>query len=257
MNTLVIKSWHASEIPDENGNYVHIAGRTDGLISWIFNLIGISPTVELKVSVGKISFVENSWAGLFECHTPLENVCTTFYGYIKPWKEAFILGVVVGFVIFMPVAISGILAGIFVGILVGILVGIIYYSLNKTLKVGFCDIGGDSREIKFKRSIIEGHNIDEQAAAGVCRLIQAKLQGFSAPQHLNRPPPPPPRSQSSAASVPPPPATTSTKYYYADAQSQPKGPVDYAELLALEKSGELKPDTKVIVEGGAAWRYMD
>ena len=114
MNTLVIKSWHASEIPDENGNYVHIAGRTDGLISWIFNLIGISPTVELKVSVGKISFVENSWAGLFECHTPLENVCTTFYGYIKPWKEAFILGVVVGFVIFMPVAISGILAGIFV-----------------------------------------------------------------------------------------------------------------------------------------------
>ena len=240
MSAYVIKSWQASETPDANGNYVHITGRTGGLISWIFNLIGISPTVELKVNSDKISFIEGSWSGLVEYHTPVENVCATLYGFTKPWKEAVILG-------FVLAAATYFLLGI-----PGILIGIIYYFLNKTLTVGFSDMGGRVSHINFKRSIIEGHNVDEHSAAEVCRIIQARIQRLPASSTSKQTPPPPP-TPARAMVPPPPPKADSARYYYANAKGETKGPFGLGELMALEKSGEIKPETNIIVEGGSEW----
>jgi hypothetical protein len=53
-----------------------------------------------------------------------------------------------------------------------IAIAILYYILNKTLTVGFTDVGGRVSEISFKRSLIEGRTIDETEAARVCEIIQ-------------------------------------------------------------------------------------
>ena len=247
MNAYVIKTWHASDETDANGNYIHITGRAGGLISWLFNLLGISPTVELKVSAEQISFVEGSWGGLVQYNTPLENVCATLYGYTKPWKEALIIGLVFGMATFFLMGIPG------------ILIGIIYYFLNKTLTVGFTDMGGRASYINFKRSIIEGHNVDEQAAAETCRIIQTRVQKVTASQLVPQPrtPTPTPTSNKPPAPPPPPPPPPveelRMKYYYADEQSQPKGPFSFVELLAFDKSGAIKPDTNVIAENSSDW----
>ena len=243
MSVYVTKTWHASDQADANGNYIHISGRAGGLISLLFNLLGISPTVELKVSADQISFIQGSWGGLIQYNLPLENVCATLYGYIKPWKEAIILGVVIG------VAIASKL-GIILGIVIGIVSGIIYYFLNKKLKVGFSDMGGRASQIVFKRSISEGHNINEQAAADVCRIIQTMVQRMTAYQLARQSSTP-----ASAVSNPPPPSVVenNVKYYYVDDQSKLKGPFSYAEILTLEKTGVVKPDTSVGAEGAKEW----
>ena len=48
--SLVLKSWTAKEEGiDEEGNYVYIAGRESGILSWILSLVGIDPTTTIKV----------------------------------------------------------------------------------------------------------------------------------------------------------------------------------------------------------------
>ncbi len=56
MNAFVIKSWSTSDQLDGNGNYVNINGRAGGFVSWLLNLLDISPTVSLTVRADKIIF---------------------------------------------------------------------------------------------------------------------------------------------------------------------------------------------------------
>ena len=159
-NAFVIKSWSASEIADANQCYVNIAGRAGGLFAWILNVLGIIHTVRLVVSAEKIIFQKGSLEGALNILTPLENTCSTFYAFKRPFKEALLLGVVLGAISFFTFGI------------LGIAIAVLYYVLNKTLTVGFTDIGGRSSEIPFKRSVIEGQVIDEAEAARVCDIIQ-------------------------------------------------------------------------------------
>lgn len=156
----VIKSWSAGSQPDAEQNYVNISGRAGGLVSWVLNLLGISPTVRLVVRADKITFQRGSLEGTLSFLTPLENTCSTFYAFKRPLKEALILAVILGAVTFFSFG------------LIGIAIAILYYVLNKTLTVGFTDIGGRIHEIPFKRSVIEGKTIDEIEAARVCDIIQ-------------------------------------------------------------------------------------
>jgi hypothetical protein len=156
----VIKSWSAGDQPDAQQNYVDIYGRAGGLIAWVLILLSISPTVRLVVRGDKIVFQKGSLEGTLNFLTPLENMCSTFYAFKRPLKEAVILGVILGAVTFFSFG------------LVGIAIAILYYVLNKTLTIGFTDVGGRVSEIPFKRSVIEGKTIDEAEAARVCDIIQ-------------------------------------------------------------------------------------
>ncbi len=161
MAAYVIKSWKAQTEPiDDSQSFVQIEGRAGGFLSWLLSLVNISPTISLVVSSEKITFAEGSLAGSLRYQTPLENTCATFYGYTKPWKEAVAIGVIVGMVTLFLFAIPG------------IIVGVLYYFLNKTLTVGYSDMGGLRNAIHFKRSLIEGQNIDEAEAEKVCNIIQ-------------------------------------------------------------------------------------
>ena len=158
----VIQSWSASDQPDAGGEYVHISGRAGGLIAWLLNLLGISPTIHLIVQTDKIVFRKGSLEGTLNFITPLENTCSTFYAFKRPLKEAIFLGIILGAATFFS---------LFWG-LIGISVAVLYYVLNKTLTVGFTDIGGRKSEIPFKRSVIEGKTLDEGEASHVCNVIQ-------------------------------------------------------------------------------------
>ena len=160
MNAFVIKSWSAASQPDADGNYVNISGRAGGFVSWLLNLLGISPTVQLIVQADRVVFQKGSLEGTFNFITPLENTCSTFYAFKRPLKEAVILGVILGALTFFSLGI------------IGIAIAILYYVLNKTMTVGFTDLGGRVSEIPFKRSVIEGKNLDEAEAARVCDIIQ-------------------------------------------------------------------------------------
>lgn len=160
MSAYVIKSWSASDKPDQDGNYVNIYGRAGGFISWLLNLLDISPTVRLTVNSEKLAFHKGSLEGTVNFLTPLENTCTMFYAYKRPLKEAIVLGVLIGGATFFLLGIPG------------ILVAVLYYVLNKTLTIGFTDIGGRISEIPVKRSVIEGQSIDEVEAGRVCNILQ-------------------------------------------------------------------------------------
>lgn len=161
MTGYVIKSWKAQDVPIEGtDSFVKIHGRAGGLLSWMLGLMNISPTVTLDVGSDKIAFEQGSLEGSMVHRTPLEHLCSTFYGYTKPWKEAVVVGVLVGALTFFLAGIPGIIAGI------------LYYYLKKTLTVGYTDIGGNSHAISFQRSVIEGQQIDENEAGRVCAIIQ-------------------------------------------------------------------------------------
>lgn len=164
MAAFVITSWTVQEVAIAGTtDYVRIQGRAGGFVSWLLALVEISPTVSLVVSEDSIAFEEGSLQGSLKVLTPVENTCSTFYGYAKPWKEAVAIAVFFGFLTIFMLGIPGLIAG-----------GL-YYFLNKTLTVGFTDKGGHRHAISFKRSLIEGLNIDETTAARVCTVIQGRV----------------------------------------------------------------------------------
>ena len=45
--TLVITKWHAINSPGEDGLFVRISGRREGIVSWLLSLLGIDATTTL------------------------------------------------------------------------------------------------------------------------------------------------------------------------------------------------------------------
>ena len=157
----VIKSWKAQEqLIEGSDKYIQIEGRASGLLSSLLSLLKISSIITFSVSGDKITFEEGSLSGSMISHTPLKNTCSMFYGYTKPWKEAIIIGILVGGITFWLFFIPGIIAGL------------LYYYLKKALTLGYTDKGGFTHAISFGRSVIEGQNLDETAAQKVCTIVQ-------------------------------------------------------------------------------------
>ena len=156
---LVIKKWHASEQANEDGNFVHIIGRQGGLISWILSLFKIDPTNEVEIKDNLIKFTTSSLAGREKRIIPHNSVTSTYYSYDKPWKAA-----LAWTILLLPVF----------GI--GLLVGPLYYILNKSLTVAVIEASGWVGSFSFKRSIIEGQNINEEEADKVIEIIRSLIE---------------------------------------------------------------------------------
>lgn len=158
MAAYVIKQWKHSTTPlDGRDTYIHIIGRAPGLLSWFLSLIGIDPTVALRLTGDKLIFESGSLEGTLHRVIPLRSVCSTLYGYRKPLREALAIGIL------LAVPTFGL----------GIILAFIYYFLNKRLSIFIVETSGVVSGFEFKRSVIEGQEIDEQAAAHVVSQIQA------------------------------------------------------------------------------------
>jgi hypothetical protein len=89
MSALVIKEWKADQKPvDSANNYVSITGRKGGLVAWLLSLVKIDPTTTIRVSAERLEFASGSIEGNDARIIPLQNICSSYYGYHKPWKSA-------------------------------------------------------------------------------------------------------------------------------------------------------------------------
>jgi hypothetical protein len=160
MGALVIKSWAVKNEPiDSENTYIEIVGRQGGLIAWLFTLLGIDVTTKLRITSEKIEFSDSSLAGTNHRLIPLESVCSTYYGYFKPWLACLIWGLV-----FIPLTFG-----------ISVIAAMIYYFLNRRLTVGFVEDSGVINGIQFKRSVIENIDVNEEATRQVCELTEALI----------------------------------------------------------------------------------
>ncbi|MDO9094198.1 MAG: hypothetical protein Q7U99_16360 [Rubrivivax sp.] len=156
---LVLKQWKMAKTADAQGNYVHLVGREGGLLAWLLSLLGIDPTTEIEIKDKIVVFTVGSLAGREKRVIPINSVCSAYYGYEKPWKMALVIGAVL-----MPL------------FFVGLLAGPLYYFLNKQLSVGVVENSGWSGSFAFKRSVIEGQNIDENSAYEVIEVVRMLVE---------------------------------------------------------------------------------
>ena len=160
---LVIKKWYADTTPNKDGNYVHLIGREAGLFAWLLSVIGIDPTTEIEIRDTMIVFTAGSLSGKQKRVIPMLSVCSAYYAYVKPWQMALLLGVLL-----TP----------FFGL--GLIVAPLYYFLNKELTVGVVENSSWVGGFAFKRSVIEGQNIDEQKAYEVIDIIRNLIEAKTA-----------------------------------------------------------------------------
>ena len=65
---------------------------------------------------------------------------------------------------------SGI-GGVF-GFIAAIVIAAIYYAFNKRMSIGLVEMSGVVNQIVFKRSVLEGINLDEQSSSQASDVIQ-------------------------------------------------------------------------------------
>jgi hypothetical protein len=184
MSALVIKAWKSDSKPiDDKNNYVSITGRESGLIAWILSLMGVDPVTTIRVGMDRVEFSSSSLAGTQSRLIPLQSVCSSYYGYHKPWKAA--VGIVAFFLFFGASfaadaarnGTGGSGASVFLGAgVVGFVFALVYYFLNRTLTLGFVEGSGHVSGIKFKRSVIENIDVNEAQAKAVCTLVQRLIE---------------------------------------------------------------------------------
>ena len=160
---LVIKKWYASRTANQDGNYVHLVGREAGLFAWLLSIIGIDPTTEVEIKEKLIIFTSGSLSGKHKRVIPMKSVCSAYYGYVKPWQAALAIGLLL-----LP----------FMGL--GLIIGPLYYFLNKKLTVGVVEISSWTGGFSFKRSVIEGQNIDQDKAYEVIEIIRTLIESKTA-----------------------------------------------------------------------------
>ena len=162
---LVIKSWYANTVPDPFGNYVSIVGREEGVLSYLLAAVGIDATTRFRVDARSVYIERGSLAGFEERVIPLTKISSSYFSFEKPWREAIVLGVVL---------LS------FFGL--GLIVGPLYYFLNKKLGLGVVEVGSIVSGIHFKRSLIEGQEINENEGrrlVGIVRELVMQAAGSS------------------------------------------------------------------------------
>ena len=164
---LVIKSWSVNSSPPTGQPHIRIVGRESGLISFILSLLGIDATTTLLVNERHIEHERGDLSGFRRDVTPVEHISTTYYGRFKPWKKASIgagLGVALLF--------SGGWFGVLLGLIVIGLAGF-FYVLNRTLTLGYvADSGLEPKALVFKRSVIEGQEINEDSLRDIIAVIE-------------------------------------------------------------------------------------
>jgi len=181
MGEKLIKEWKADIKPIDNlGNFVKIVGRNKGFIAWFLSLLKIDPIIAMYVNLTYLEFTKTSLSGLVTRYVNLNSISSTYYSYYKPWKQA------IGVFILIMLIVIGIgtefftnkhLNTVLFAMLLAFLCSIAYYGYNKTFTLGFIESSGVVNSIRFKRSVIENIEINQEQAKKVCYIIQ-KLIDF-------------------------------------------------------------------------------
>jgi hypothetical protein len=100
--------------------------------------------------------------------TTFNHISSSFYGSHKPWKTAL---AILGACMFIGSLFRSGWA-VFAMLLIGCLIGAAYYFLNRELMIGFNEDSGAQVFIRFKKSIIEGQEIDEEQLRKIITIVE-------------------------------------------------------------------------------------
>jgi hypothetical protein len=159
MKKLALVEWTIGQVPlDNKGNMIRLAGRDSGLGSWVLTLAKIEPIHHLRISAERVEFRSTSLSGVQSRIIPLERVSSTYYQFHRPWKEAVALFIWIGLFVSVPAGLSSIanVLGFLIGGVFAFGGAVLYYWLNKAIVVGVVEFSGLVSALAFKRSVIEG-----------------------------------------------------------------------------------------------------
>lgn len=148
---------------------VEIVARKSGLVSWLMSLVGIDSTFTFRVFRDRLEAEEGNLSGRINTIIPLSALDTFTYGFMKP-----IICLVLAVVLFIMalVMFSDSAALGFIFLIVAAVMGVLYY-LRKSLILLFSTNGANGINFIFKRSLIEGVNVDENLSKRVYDIVKA------------------------------------------------------------------------------------
>ncbi len=170
---MVISEWHVANQPNAQGEYIAIRGRAPGVLSWILSVLGVERGVRMVATSKHVRFQQGDLGGSVTRIIHLDKICSTSYGYRKPWAEAF--GIVVmggGLGPLLGEAVIGGSMGYAIGFLAVIGIAALYYALNKRMSISLIEMSGTVNQIVFKRSVLEGIKLDESSSAYASDIMQ-------------------------------------------------------------------------------------
>jgi hypothetical protein len=171
---LVVKKFFVSPSPRDDGVYVEIIGRQSGLIAWLFALLKIDPTLEMRVRHDKVEYMAASFSGFERVILPIHSVSSVFFGVVRPWLKA--LSWLLIFLVGAYAAAEAGSTGAVIGLtLAGVVVAVLIFVLGRERSIGFTEMTGDDYALRLKRSVIEGQEISEERLAEIAAIIVALL----------------------------------------------------------------------------------
>lgn len=177
MQSLDLTEWNVGEVPlDVDENFIRISGSQGGFLGRILVFLEIDPTTSLKVSPERVEFTSGSLYGTEYRVIPLLSVCSTYSGYRKPWRLALAIAVLSFFLssaVGDAVHSGGLTFFLFV---LGVGVALLYYFLNRSLTLGFVEHSGVVSRVRFKRSEVEGVDVNVGQGHYICQIVQALIE---------------------------------------------------------------------------------
>ena len=168
-SALVVKEVRVDEMQECQ---VKVVARKAGLLSFILALFGIDSTFTLQIYADRIESEEGSLSGRIRTMIPLTALDTYTSGYTKPIYLLVLAGFFVlaaFFSAFSNSTGSGVLALLFL-VFAGLCV--LFFYLRKCFLLAFTTNGSNGIAFLFKRSVIEGVNVDETLAERIGELVK-------------------------------------------------------------------------------------
>jgi len=170
---LVVKEWKVdpgAEVP------VRIRGRKAGVVAWLLSLLKFDTTTTFELHANHVSLAEGSLAGQIREIVPLTGACNIGTGYLKPFGY---ITAAAGCFLWALISMfnDGASGWAVVWPLILAIGFIIMYFLNKCMILYVVPVSSSPIQIAFKRSVIEGVNVDEDSARKVIGIIVDAILG--------------------------------------------------------------------------------
>ncbi|MBK9260293.1 MAG: hypothetical protein IPM54_10700 [Polyangiaceae bacterium] len=146
---------------DQYSGRVYVVGRQPGFMGWFLSAIGVDANTELTVTPGEVTFRKASLFGETVTVCPVTRVACVSAGYAKPVEYLLLAGMLVWTVI-VPI------------------VMLILFFLEKRMFVMVETTGGGAFAMAFKRSIIEGVEVNEEKAKEVVQILHRNIMASAA-----------------------------------------------------------------------------
>lgn len=179
---LVVKQFHVSNTPREDGCYAEIVARNSGFFAWLLALLKWDATFSLRVFYDKVTYESSALHGFTRVILPVQSVSSVFFGTFRPWKKA-----LAWFLLFSSFAYVAAQTGakeVTIGlVLIGVVIAVLVLVLNKELSIGVTELTAVRYQLHFKRSVIEGQEISEDQLAQISAIFTAILDAHKSALH--------------------------------------------------------------------------